>query len=358
MSDVATECFPVIAFDKNVVTDGFCRDCDDRAQKNTAIFFCKECKKHLCAGCHKYHLQLFRKHPIYCIETSRNRKRTYDDIKLAAVGPEYMFTIDEIDELGIRLPNEKVDCCVTGICQLADGTYIIVDQGNGKIKHIDGNNKFKIVATCSLPSWPHSVCSIDGDTIAVTVWRSERHELHFIRVAVGKMIHKNVVKLDHICKSIAHSKEANMLLIATRNTINTYTSSGEFVRELYRNTKGMDTVSDITISRDGNLIFLTDQLHKKIIQLDHEGNTVNAFTYPDLGDPYGVCLSHTSNHAFVCGDGPDTIIQIDGAEKNILTLATEMDGVMCPHSLFFDAQRHMLVVGLDRGENILVVKLK
>ncbi|KAH3844424.1 uncharacterized protein LOC127872799 [Dreissena polymorpha] len=280
------------------------------------------------------------------------------------VGADHVFTLTDRQWYSAWVNTDEKDSEISGMCQLHDGTIVIVDSENCKVKQLDNYNNYAVVAHCSLPERPRDVCVISDTEIAVTVLSFNeanmvhRDSIHFITLNEGVMVPGRVMNLPHGCRDIAHQQD--FLYLASMDTIYKYTLEGKLVKKIYHDKSGGEgSIERMVMSGDGHRLYVCDKATNQLHTLSIEGKCLASFSDPDLTLPTGVCVARMSGHVFVCGQWSHTIVQVskDGKHK-LSTLAYEADGVEFPQTLLYDVHHTALVVGHWECDHVLVLRLK
>ncbi|XP_052246517.1 uncharacterized protein LOC127855151 [Dreissena polymorpha] len=118
------------------------------------------------------------------------------------------------------------------------------------------------------------------------------------------------------------------------------------------------TVNRCAVSPSGDKIFITNNSHHKVLTLARDGTVLQTFTDPDLQRPWGIHAT-ALGQVLVCGWSISTIIQLDGeGKKKLATLATKRDGLIYPHSVFYNRSTASIIVGQLCSDNIIVLRVK
>ncbi|XP_060595609.1 uncharacterized protein LOC132749728 [Ruditapes philippinarum] len=112
-----------------------------------------------------------------------------------------LFQIKGHQLYNVKDKSDTTNCHITSACCMEDGTIILADYNNNKLKRLHSDN-YTVTDCCDLPGRPHQVCMINNTQVAVTV--PHRNEVHFISLS-GKMKTTNKIKTDFGCRGLAYA---------------------------------------------------------------------------------------------------------------------------------------------------------
>ena len=243
----------------------------------------------------------------------------------------------------ISVKSDKKVNEIWGGCQLTDGSFVLADTGNQKVKLL--NSQFILKSCMDIsPMYPNSVCQISAQEVAVsTGCDNDRKEIWLISTKNGWLTLNDRLKLDHICGCIAFRN--GHLFVSSNTALYVYTQSGHVISKLHEDTSGKVTIHNFAISHDGRRIYITNMDKHQLITLDASGNKLATFTDPKLKRPTGICIA-PNRTIFVNGYDTATVMQVDSNGKTKLsTVANHAEGVYGPYSLMFVQNPSRLLVG-------------
>ncbi|KAH3793231.1 hypothetical protein DPMN_146737 [Dreissena polymorpha] len=271
------------------------------------------------------------------------------------VDPNKIVNIEDKSEYNVRTATDKFSCAITGICTTSNGDLVNADYNNDCVKLL--NQAYKVIDQVQLPTYPRSMCSISSVEMAVTVSKHEADALsgiYFLRVDGGKIIRKQVLKMNHVCYGIAHVDAE--VFVTSGTALYEYTMDGRLVKKLYEESSGQNRVVGVGVSPDGKMIYVTD-LNNGILRTLTRDGTVTA-TFQDPAFKHGWIIDNihvaATGQVFVFGD--NSISQVDTVGKTILnTISVD---IAKPASVYFNEETRKLIVGFWRHRNINEFKTK
>ncbi|KAH3839025.1 hypothetical protein DPMN_112446 [Dreissena polymorpha] len=150
----------------------------------------------------------------------------YQSSALDRSDPNQVIRVKTSKKYDVRIEKDAYSCSISGICEIANGEFLLIDWKNLKVKQLD--QTYKVVAHCDLPSHPVSICSIDSSLVAVALGIGE---IIFIRVTNLKLVKDRTMKFQHLCHGIAHHH--GKLFITTDTALYQYSVDGRLVSKLY-----------------------------------------------------------------------------------------------------------------------------
>ncbi|XP_060570123.1 uncharacterized protein LOC132728497 [Ruditapes philippinarum] len=164
----------------------------------------------------------------------------------------------------VKVKSEEIDCRITSACYMEDGTIVLADVANNKLKRLDSHNY--IITDCySLPEEPHQIyktsvfiCSMSGRKLKQFIIDPDggMYSLTNSLVAVSKdgtrIYHVKRDRLEVLdnngqivttfsgklltCASYCHVTEAGSVLVSGQfsNNVLQFTSDGELIGEVIK----------------------------------------------------------------------------------------------------------------------------
>lgn len=239
-----------------------------------------------------------------------------------------------IAEYDVKLEHDLRICNVTGCGWLADGSVLLTDYTNKRLKKITNKRHVSFV---DLPDQPSDMCHLGNGTNKAVACGG--NTLYFVSTK-GDMKLSRYVSLDHSCNGITYQE--NHIYVVDDTTVFRYTIAGENGLALY--TDPSAKVRFCHICANGNVLYITDE-YSGLITLDTTGKVLAKFTDPELTEAQGVCVDCEGN-VLVSGFESDTVIKVDSSgRKKLGTVIRDSGDISDPKCLCFVKERLQLYVG-------------
>ncbi|XP_045194675.2 tripartite motif-containing protein 45-like [Mercenaria mercenaria] len=258
-------------------------------------------------------------------------------------------------EVNVKEKDDKRKCAIIGICQLPDGTIILADENNKKLKRLD--NDYKVKDHCDLRSMPSGVCCSGESEVAVKVGGGKDGKIQFVHVGatLSQVRSFDIEGGGYYGLSFFVGK----LWVGTGNCINIYNVSGTKVMSIENNIiskeispkspdlllpAGADTTS-LYIS-DTNEIVASVNGYRKVTKVFSDERLQNVRTvscYPD-------------GTLFLAGYSSNNITMFSNDGKCLGELIRAKDNLGSIQGMCFDKKHKHLLVGCY-SDNLHVIQL-
>jgi hypothetical protein len=236
--------------------------------------------------------------PVYNTQNSQNTGERHSRSSLLHVKGSKKYNV--------KVKSDKDTCDIVSACTLDDGTIILSDFGNKKLKRVDPSSLI-VRDCCDVPENPHQVCVISNTEVAVCCSRSQLIQF----VSVGSTMKKaRQIDTDYYCYGLAYADRK--LFVSEYDSVYVYTVSGDKLQQFVL---GDISRSRLAVSSDNLNIYVASN-NKGLIILDSNGSSIGGFNGPELDGAYDVCL-HNSGHVLVCGHDSKNILQFSPDGKLI-----------------------------------------
>ncbi|XP_060592489.1 uncharacterized protein LOC132747176 isoform X2 [Ruditapes philippinarum] len=255
------------------------------------------------------------------------------------------YKVSSQKEKNIRMKNDKIQPYICDVCQLPDGTIILADDNNKRIKRLDVNYNNK---DCfDLETHPRGICCTGNNEVAVKLYNSK---VWFI--SVGSSLSK--VRDITVTHGNYHGMTyfAGQLWVSDVNCVNVYSTSGSLLYSIGSDVNGQrifTSIEQMTVS--GENVFVADSSHG-LVCLTRDGTVKRELSDKLLTDTRGVCVSN-DGIVFIAGCSSHNIMMFDSDGKCLGELVSKDSGLVQPLSLLFDDKRKCLVAACFSGNMIV-----
>ncbi|XP_053396825.1 uncharacterized protein LOC123551336 [Mercenaria mercenaria] len=165
--------------------------------------------------------------------------KTYGSVRHdSATARTTVYSVKSIENLNIRGQNDKKTCCVFRSCLTDDGSLLLADNTNNKIKRADVV-KMSVTDYCCVPAGPAGICCTSKSEAAVCL---DNRTIQF--VSLGKnMTTTRQLNVTHTCFGIAFKDDKLYI-----------TNKGQ---SLYIHDMTGNVLQKVTQDNAGHSIFLT-----------------------------------------------------------------------------------------------------
>jgi hypothetical protein len=235
---------------------------------------------------------------------------------------------------------------ITGICPLMDGSIVIIDYYNKKLKQLNSN--YKVKDTLAVNGNPIGICDVSSNEVAVNLYSTG--QIQFISVKDSMRLTSSI-QVDKSCYGIYYNERSDELFACCGSNISVFDKRGSLLRVLNTDPNGeqlFSSLRQVIVTDSRNEIVVTDE-NKGLISVNPQGKVNWFIKNRELSSAWGLCVA-SGGILFVSGYISHNIIQVDknGNKKGVL-LGTS-DGLCNPYSIAFDSQRSRLIVGMTSND--------
>ncbi|XP_053381074.1 uncharacterized protein LOC123553333 [Mercenaria mercenaria] len=245
----------------------------------------------------------------------------------------------------VQVQSDEEECYIVSACTLDDGTILLSDRSNFKLKRFDSST-YTVIDYCDLPGEQWQVCSINKHQAAVCL--PGQQEVHFISLS-NRMTLTNKITTDFDCYGLAYA-DGN-LYISGETSIYIYSVSGRKLKKLSMNQSGQELFSfirSLAVSEDGSKVYVTDCYNGLVILNNHE-NIVEKFDGDQLDGAFDSYLTGRGS-LLVCGSGSNNVLQFGRDGKLIGEIAKSDDEDTDYQAICCNQQMSKMIIGRDDDE--------
>ncbi|XP_053389313.1 uncharacterized protein LOC128552306 [Mercenaria mercenaria] len=260
------------------------------------------------------------------------------------------YKVKQQRDIDIKLKEDNSGCNIYGSCFTEDGSLLLADLINRKLKRLDLSTD-TIIDHLDLEQRPIAVCLTSKQEAAVSL---NIRTIQFVSLG-DKMTTTQKLKMDHKCVGLSFN-DGKLFISDEGKTVYIHDISGTMLHKITTDKSGNPIFSNckhISVSTNRDRVYVADTV-KGVITLDMQGNYLSTFTDPDLVQPQGVCTDKRGN-ILVCGYISSNIVHISEDSKTMLgIIKTEQN----PTSVCFDPHQNRLVVTHFNSKHVKVCELE
>ena len=251
----------------------------------------------------------------------------------------------KVGDFPVRIKSDKMKCSITGSVFLGDGTLVLSDYNNKKIKLFDSELEF--VSALKLDFFPRSMCARPAEfELFVTFKSAVINAIQVIKVEDERMILLRKINLTEVPFGVSGNNEGLAVTVRTFSgwEIHLINLKGKILRKIIHEIED----KDMLISPHN--IFVTKQL--KIFVSDRGSNKVHGFsslgdlecTAEGIRDPKGLC-SNLKGSLYVTS--PSGMHQVSDGGHKVGTIINRKQIGFHPSNVCYDEEDRLLVLTGD-----------
>ncbi|XP_060553870.1 uncharacterized protein LOC132714950 [Ruditapes philippinarum] len=257
-----------------------------------------------------------------------------------------MYRVISQKEITIRMKNDRNQCVISDICQLADGTIILADRNNMKLKRLDVN--YNIRDCLDLESYPTGICCTGNTEVAVKL---HTNKVWFI--SVGSSLSK-VRDISVTCGGYWGMTNCDgELWVSDGNGVNAYNMTGTLIKYVSNTVNGQHIFksSQQQMAVSGDTVIITDNSDGAVC-LNRYGTVKRELRDKRLVWAHGVCVANDGT-VFISGYSSNNIMMFDRDDKCLGELVGKDAGLVNLTSLLYDDKKNCLIVACDPDKIIV-----
>ncbi|XP_053373515.1 uncharacterized protein LOC123532364 isoform X1 [Mercenaria mercenaria] len=233
-------------------------------------------------------LEKFNQHLIV-----RNYKRT----------AKLFFRLKIKRNIASRSHQTVTPCYINSACALEDGTLVLADRDNRKLKRVESSN-YTVTDSCYLSAYPWQVCAVNNQEVAVSCGRAG---VKFVSLQ-PKMTVTRQINPGHTCRGLAYVD--GHLYITDVDSVYEYTTTGTMLRQFTKNQSGKPifcNIYSLAVSGDGGKIYVADRKNG-LVSIDRTGKVLGVFNSLKVRSPEDILVTDNGS-VLVCGYDSKNIVQ-------------------------------------------------
>ncbi|XP_060562635.1 uncharacterized protein LOC132722204 [Ruditapes philippinarum] len=248
-----------------------------------------------------------------------------------------LYKVSSQKEIKIKMKNDRTQCYICDVCQLPDGTIILADYHNMRIKRLDMNCNIK--DCLDLESKSRGICCTGNTEVAVKL---NNNEVWFISVGNSLSKVRDISVIGGGNWGMTYC--AGELWVSDGNGVNVYNMTGTFMKSVSNNVNGQckikSTAQQMAVS--GDTVIVADYSDGAVC-LNRDGTVKRELRDKRLDATRGVCVANDGT-VFISGYYSNNIMMFDRDGKCLGELVGKDAGLVNPISLLYDDNRNCLIV--------------
>ncbi|XP_053390770.1 uncharacterized protein LOC128553622 [Mercenaria mercenaria] len=264
------------------------------------------------------------------------------------------YSVKRIENLNIRIQNDNQTSHVYGSCLTEDGSLLIADNNNSKIKRAD-IVKMSVTDYCCVPATPNGVCCTSKIGAAVCL---SNKTIQFVSLGKTMTIIRQI-KMTHYCFGIAHKDDKLYITDNNGHALYIHDMTGAVLLTITQDNAGKSLFTyprTVAFSDVDDKVFVASW-DKGLVFIDGQGKHCQTVTDSELNIVSGVCTDRRGN-LFVTGHRSNNVMQIGRDWKKKGVVADSSDGLKRPLSLCFDTRQCKLFISQGSSDVVKIIHLQ
>ncbi|XP_060585263.1 uncharacterized protein LOC132741166 [Ruditapes philippinarum] len=259
-----------------------------------------------------------------------------------------IYKVSSRKEINMKMTNDRHECYINDICQLADGTIILADYYNDRIKRLDVN--YNIKDCLDLESYPRGICCTGNTEVAVKL---VDNKVWFISVgnSLSKVRDISVTGGGYNGMTYCDGE----LWVSYVNGVNVYSMTGTLIKTISIEVNGQRICKSNTQQNvvSGDTVFVTD-FSDGAVCLNRDGTVKRELRDKRLATTRGVCVADEGT-VFISGFSSHNIIMFDRDGKCLGELVYNQGGLKKPLAMCYDTKKTCVLVSSLSSEKLVVL---
>ncbi|XP_053375719.1 uncharacterized protein LOC128547339 [Mercenaria mercenaria] len=259
-----------------------------------------------------------------------------------------IYKVKSKKQINIKMQNDRTTCYIVDVCQLQDGTIMLADCNNKKIKRLDIN--YNIKDHCDLGNYPFGICCTGQNEVAVKV---VNNKVQFI--SVGSSLSKlRDISIEGGVSCYGMAYFAGELWISTLIGVSIYSTFGSLRKTISQDISGGEIFesSPQNMAVSGETIIVTENSDGAVC-LGKDCTVQRKLRYKRLVNVEGVCAS-SDGTVFLSGFDSNTIVMFDRNGECLGELVAKDADLKKPVALHYDSKRNCLIATCARSEKVII----
>ncbi|XP_060551106.1 uncharacterized protein LOC132712708 isoform X2 [Ruditapes philippinarum] len=258
------------------------------------------------------------------------------------------YKIKSTKKINVKLSNDNLNCYISDICILPDGTILLTDCFNTKVKRLNTNNS---VENVYFDARPTSICCVSNSEVAVKL---NNMKIQFFSIgsplSKGKtidIINGGQFGLTMCCGDLWSS---------VLNGVNVYSTSSKLVKSIDKDQNGKSIFKSNVqhMAATSDIVVVTDRSDGAVC-LNKDGTVIRELRDSRLKDTRGACIADDGT-VFLCGYQSNNIVMFNRDGHCLRELIGKDFGLKKLVNMCFDGKRNRLIVTCDDTNTLFVIE--
>ncbi|XP_060573246.1 uncharacterized protein LOC132731138 [Ruditapes philippinarum] len=281
-------------------------------------------------------------------------EQSLGDVTTGIVGEQKLkqrqYTLKSTKEINVKLSKDNQECYISDICRLPDGTVLLTDFNNYKVKRLNTNDSVQCVF--KLDSSPTSISCVSNRRVAVKL---NKNKIQLF--SVGSYLSKERTIDIQNGRLFGLTMFCGDLWSSASNGVNVYSTSSNLVKSIvhdqYEKSIFKSSVQHMAVTSE--TVIVTDNWDGAVC-LNKDGIVIREMRDSRLRCTEGVCVADDET-VFLCGYQSHNIVMFNRDGNCLGELIGKDSGLLSPISMSFDGKRNRLLVGCYIKDTLFVIDL-
>ncbi|XP_060594252.1 uncharacterized protein LOC132748661 [Ruditapes philippinarum] len=275
------------------------------------------------------------------------------DVTTGIVGEQELkqrqYKIKSTKEISVTMSNDTWKCLKSDICRLPDGTILLTDYNNKKVKRLNAYDTVENVH--DFDSNPTGICFVSNSEVAVKL-SNNKIQLFFFGSSLSK---SRTIDIKN-CHQLGLTMCCGDLWSSASNGVNVYSTSSYLVKSIDKDQNGKSifksTVQHMAVTAD--TVIVTDSSDGAVC-LNKDGTVIRELRDSRLKCTVGVCVADDGT-VFLCGYQSNNIVLFNRDGNCLEDVIGKDFGLKAPACMCFDGTKNRLIVGFYNKDTLLVIE--
>lgn len=265
---------------------------------------------------------------------------------------------ETVPKVNTWVHGDRSACNITDMCQLEDGSFLLCDSRNLKLKKLNMN--YVIVASLEIASSPAKnlhVCETDCEAAVLIEQNQNKSIIWFVSKDLTKVLRS--VQVQGSCHSLAYHNRALFVCCggdkSAGDTLNVYSPRGSLSRVIHGSLSCQLRFSSLkSVTSSGDFLYVADE-RLGIIEVDPDRNSFRAIhmTHFLLPASCRMCLDDKKYVYFRSGES-SRVFRVSVVDGSVTDVNLHMGSIGTANALCFDRKKNRLIVAFDELNELYV----
>ena len=273
------------------------------------------------------------------------KDRTYLSFEQPLSFP-HLYKVKNETQFDVRAKGDKGICNIVDVCQLGNGTLLLADASNGRLKQMD--ILYQLVDCLDLPAEPTSVATLDEGRAIVALKGAVNSVIQILDVRQRLKPCDSFIIPDR-CDALACGGDE--LFLSSRGVVYVYSLKGELLQDIYTN-DDEGSITSLAFNAEITKLYIMDSV-RGLVTIATNGEELGSTSDDSLKGHCSVVVDK-SGQILTSGQDTHVVSQFNHDLSCLGVLVTGSAGFRQPQALAFDRLNTRLIAA-SKTKNVLKV---